>query len=377
MLMITVRLFSVDAIHDGMPPEYVDALVETAPEGIAFDDLTVTGDDRYRFRTPDSDYSDLSAAELREVTADSAYATNWYFWHARAPQKAARWSFLRWLEGAGETDRAVPERYDALADGITTEWGQLRITASLGAKGRRRYAVRHVDDAETPADQLVTYEEPSAARKLATEDDDGRYRPLKTAPSLRTGWQFQALDAAELVETVDLFYPATVANWHREREKTLDICHWHETVERQTGIYGVVETWDRGDGHEHVEWVAETHCTDEECLKRRQWEYDDGTALDTDGGDGSFPCREPCSLVISAARKYTRLDAEESQTYELELTPSEKRQLEELIDAVADGRTESIREADFDEGANRFRTRFLRAKRVDEAGRLCGSDDEK
>ncbi|MFB6175701.1 MAG: hypothetical protein ABEI99_00900, partial [Halobaculum sp.] len=76
------------------------------------------------------------------------------------------------------------------------------------------------------------------------------------------------------------------------------------------------------------------------------------------------------------ARQWTKLEGEQSRTYEFELTPSEKEQIEEIVDAVADGRTPEIREADVYDGANRYRTRFLRAKRMDEEGRLCGVPTE-
>ncbi|MGM0716693.1 MAG: DR2241 family protein, partial [Halobacteriota archaeon] len=104
----------------------------------------------------------------------------------------------------------------------------------------------------------------------------------------------------------------------------------------------------------------------------REWEYDEDTELGVDGGDGRFPCREPCSLVVTAARKWTKLEAEQERTYEFDLTPSEKAQVEAIIDAVADGEADDIREADIYRGANRYRARFLRAKRFDDEGRLCG-----
>ena len=263
-------------------------------------------------------------------------------------------------------------RYAALAEGIERAWGELRITATVTDRGERRYDVRHADDAGVPVDELDAYDDPLDARDLVTFDEKGRYRPLKTAPSLASGWVFPELgprDAYELVETV---YPATVANWHREREGELDVTHWRETMARQSGIYGVVKTWDRGEGHEHVNWVAEACCDDSQCLKRREWEYDEETDLNVDGGDGVFPCREPCSVVVSTARKWTRLESEVPRTYEFELTPSEKEQVEDIIDAVADGRIDEIREADAKEEANRYRTRFLRAKLFDDEGNLGG-----
>ena len=357
-----------------MDGEYVDALVATAADGIAFDDLHVAHEnDGYTFQTPDVDHSGIDEATLRTVAAESPYVRNWYFWHATAPQKADRWAFLRWLEGAEQRD--VAERYDALADGVSATWGELHLTVTL-SDGTRTYSIRHRADADVGSSALDAHDDPLDAREIAKHDDDGGYRPLKTAPSLQTGWAFPALSASEFVTTVDAFYPATVANWHREREGELDVTHWRDTVDRQTGIYGVVKTWDRGDGYEHVNWVAEACCDDSQCLKRREWQYDEETDLDVDGGSGEFPCREPCSLVIAGARQWTKLEGEQSETYEFDLTPSEKEQIEEIIDAVADGEANDIREADIYEGANRYRTRFLRAKLFDDEGNLGGVETE-
>ncbi|MFB6087343.1 MAG: DR2241 family protein [Haloarculaceae archaeon] len=356
---------------DVLADEQVAALREAAADGIAFDGLEVRREgEGVVFATDEGSETVVHEDDLADTAAEYAdYVTNWHFWHAVAPQSEPRWAFLRWLEDA---DRRVPERYAALRDGITETWGQLRVTVTLADGGRRRYDLRHEDDADAPAADLTDHEDPLDARTIAKHDDRGRYRPLKTAPSLQTGWHFSDLGPADLVQAVDFFYPATVANWHREREGELDVDHWRETMERQTGIYSVIETWDRGEGHEHVDWVAEACCDDSQCLKRREWEYDDETELSVDGGDGEFPCREPCSLVVSAARKWTKLEGEESRTYEFELTPSEKAQVEEIIDAVADGRVDDIREADVYDGANRYRARFLRAKRFDDEGNLCG-----
>jgi len=361
-----------------MLEESLDALVTAADDGITFDDLDVTpADGAYTVSVDGETATATTDAELRDaVTNHPDHVTNWYFWHAVAPQKQDRWSFLRWLEGANE--HGVADRYERLESGVVETWGQLRIEVTLvDADGNRRYSLRHEEDAGVPDEELAIHSDPLDAREIAKHDDEGRYRPLKTAPSLQTGWQFPDLTADQVVSAVDSFYPATVSNWHREREGELDISHWHETVERQTGIYGVVQTWDRGEGHDHVNWVAEACCDDSQCLKRREWQYDEETDLEVDGGDGTFPCREPCSLVISAARKWTKLEGEQSRAYEFELTPSEKEQVEAIIDAVAEGRTDEIREADIYDDANRYRTRFLRAKLFDNEGNLCGVETER
>jgi hypothetical protein len=395
-----------------MDETQVNALVEAAGgAGVDFDGLRAVRDDSgYTFavtsptqRDESVERAGLSESGFREFCREHPrYVSNWHYWthevggreesgrleeagdseddgdgsaDANAPAgETHRYAFLRWVERAA--DLSVPERYDALADDLTRSWGQLRVSAALGEDGERRYGVRHEDDEGVDTDDLDTYADPLDARDIVTFDDRGRYRPLKTAPTLPTGWAFPGLSGPDLVRTVDTIYPATVANWHLEEQGELDVSHWRETMERQTGIYGVIQTWDRGEGHEHVNWVAEACCADSQCLKRREWEYDDESDLDVDGGEGVFPCREPCSLVVAAARKWTQLEGEESRTYEFDLTPSEKEQVEEIVDAVADGRTDEIREADIYKGANRYRARFLRAKRMDAEGNLSGTPTE-
>ena len=355
-----------------MNAEQVDALAEAAADGVEFDGFAAQAEgEGYVLASTEGSKSVVGAENFPERARDYAdYVTNWHFWHAVAPQADDRWAFLRYLERAD--DLAVPERYAELDGSLVRTWGQLRVEVTVDEDGRRRYDLRHAEDADAPAAGLTDHEDPLDAREIAKRDDRERYRPLKTAPTLRTGWRYPELGPAELVRTVDFFYPASVANWYREREGTLDVSHWRETMERQTGIYGVIETWDRGEGHEHVDWVAEACCDDSQCLKRREWQYDDETDLAVDGGEGAFPCREPCSLVIAAARQWTKLEGEQSRTYEFELTPSEKEQVEAIIDAVADGRADEIREADVYDGANRYRARFLRAKRFDDEGNLSG-----
>nr|WP_149785563.1 DR2241 family protein [Halorubrum aquaticum] len=360
----------------------LDALAGLAPDewirfegfavGVAGDDRAADADAHYVLEPAgDDSRTGLNERDLHAALADRAPAvTDWYVFERVVGEFGPRRAFLRWIEDAdGAT---VAERYAALAAGIERAWGQLRVIATVTDRGERRYEVRHADDVGVPREELTAHDDPLEAREIVTLDGKGRYRPLKTAPTLRRGWVFPDLGPKELYETVETVYPATIANWHREREGELDVSHWRETMARQSGIYGVIRTWDRGEGHEHVNWVAEACCDDSQCLKRREWEYDEDTDLDVDGGEGVFPCREPCSVVVSAARKWTRLESEQPRTYEFDLTPSEKEQLEEIVDAVADGRTDEIREADTKEGANRYRARFLRAKLFDDAGNLGG-----
>lgn len=341
------------------------ALREAAADGVECDGFSARlTDDGYVFATPETTHEGLDEESFEAVATESPwFVSNWHYWDGMTDTRRA---FLRWTERA--EDIGVRARYEALVDGISRRWGQLLVTTGLGEDGQRVYELRHTADADIPPEELDAHVDPTDAREIATVDEMGRYRPLKTAPTLRRGWVFGDLDGRGFLDTVEFFYPSTVANWHREREGSLDVTHFRETAERQTGIYDVVDELDP----EAVEWLAEACCVDSQCLKRREWDEGPEDELDAPRGDGEFPCREPCSLVIAAARQWAILESEESRTYEFELTPSERAQVETLIDAVAEGRTADIREADVADGANRYRARYLRAKRVDEEGRLGG-----
>ena len=286
-----------------MAQAHVEAVLEAAVDGISFDGLVVeaTGE-TYRFETPTESHEDVPENELRELCRDSAYVTNWYFWHARAPQSESNWVFLRWLDGIDEADVTescervdVLDRYEALRDGIDRTWGELAVTTTLATNGKRRYHLRHVDDTDVSTDTLEVCREREALRELVRFDQRGRYRPLKSAPTLQTGWHAPDCSASQLLDLLSVVYPASVENWYRDRTDTLDVVHWREAMSRQTGIYGIIETWDRGEGHEHVEWVTEACCVDSQCLKRRLWHYDEETPLDTDPGEGK-------SRVVSRVR---------------------------------------------------------------------------
>lgn len=341
------------------------ALCAHAEHGVSLDGLRVNADDgTYTFITPETRYTGLDESELKTVASEhSAYVTNWLFW-SQSDYTDSQRAYLRWLEHADELD--VPERYDALSGaGLSRTWGELHLTTTL-ENDTRHYAIRH--EADVGREGLEPYDDPLSAREIAKYDDDGRYRPLKTAPTLQTGWEFTGLMGREALETIDFLYPATIQNWQLEREGELDVSHWRETAQRQTGIYDLIEELEG----QTLEWLTEACCVDSQCLKRRQWDETNTEPIDVPRGDGAFPCREPCSIVIAAARKWTLLEREQEKEYTFELTPSEKQQLETLIDAVAEGRANEIREADTSDGANRYRARFLRAKRFDEHGRLCG-----
>ena len=345
----------------------ITRLLERADDGVDTDEVVLlkSGDD-HRLSVAGRTYGGLSVEEVRDILSEhSASVREWHFWHEVAPGSPARHAFLRWVEDADDMEPS-DRRKTLRTDGCSQTWGQVRVHVRIDADDGRVYELRHVDDQEVLAEALDEYSDPLDARELRKLDEDDRYRPLSTAPTLQSGWIFPDLGPEGVARAVNTFYPATIANWYRERYGELDVTHWDEATERQTGIYSVTAEL-RG---EAVDWVAEACCVDSQCLKRREWDAADDRELSVPRGDGVFPCREPCSLVIAAARKWALLEREEEKTYTIRLTPSEKEQIEGLLHAVADSTTGDIREADVGAAANRYRARYLRAKRADENGHL-------
>ena len=183
--------------------DQLEALLSAAESGVECDGFVATvDDDGYRFETPGETRGGLDESGF-EAAADRNpwFVSNWYYWSARDRPKTEV-AFLRRLENAD--NRPVPDRYETMVDGgIVASWGELRIEIELSEDGHRIYTVRNETDGDSEIDTLEVYTDPPEARRLVKHDDRGRYRPLKTAPTLPTGWVFADLDGPALTETDD------------------------------------------------------------------------------------------------------------------------------------------------------------------------------
>jgi hypothetical protein len=245
----------------------------------------------------------------------------------------AREAFAAWVE-------AVPE-------GRT--FGQVRVSRSSGG-----YSLHHADDAD--AGGLEVHEDPRAAREIAKLTESGEYRPLKSSPNLRRGWEITASDAEHLAVAMNYLYPAGIVHWYLYREGRLRVTSFRENAARQSGIYKRVQRL----SDERVQNTARACCEDAVCLKRTLWDVDEGTPLRMDRGDGEIPCPEPCSVFVSFARRVRLFEREKRD--ETGLSPSEKEDLAALVEAAASGagEVEFAREAEFEEPLNERRIRYRR-----------------
>ncbi|MGH3107382.1 MAG: DR2241 family protein [Rubrobacter sp.] len=215
------------------------------------------------------------------------------------------------------------------------------------------YSLRHADEARDEG--LRVSEDPRAAREIARFTEGGEYRPLKSSPNLRRGWELRLEDARSLVTAINYLYPAGVVHWYLNREERLDLTSFRENAARQSGIYKRVQRLtDQG-----VIDAAIACCEDSVCLKKTLWDVDEDTPLDVDRGEGEIPCPEPCSIFVSFAR-VVRLFERERDLDATGLSPSEREDLAALVEAAATGDVEFAREAEFEKPLNERRMRYRR-----------------
>ncbi len=248
---------------------------------------------------------------------------------------AAREAFAAWIDEA--------------PDGRV--FGQVLIRrASEGG-----YSLRHRDDAG--AVELDVHEEPREAREISKLTEWGEYRPLKSSPNLRRGWELHVKDARGLAVAMNYLYPAAQVHWYLYREGSLEVTSYRENAARQSGIYKRIQRL----SDEGVQNAARACCEDVVCLKKTLWDVDEETPLAMDRGDGEIPCPEPCSVFVSFARRVRLFEREDRRDLdEIGLSPSEKEDLAALVEAASAGNVEYAREAEFEEPLNERRLRYRR-----------------
>lgn len=180
----------------------------------------------------------------------------------------------------------------------------------------------HADESLAGTGALESFAAPAAARVIALNDRAGEFRPLKTAPTLKRGWELILTSLPAVHEALDFLYPALLANALRHAAGLIPPRTLKETLGRQTGMYRITGLL-RGD--EAQELVARI-CNDSQCLRKILWTWDADTpwhslpAEKTCCPSGSvltspslpLLCTDACQLLIGPARPVvkTRLQKE-------------------------------------------------------------------
>jgi hypothetical protein len=252
------------------------------------------------------------------------------------------------------TENVAAASRDAFARWVNDEpGGRVFGQVSVRQTPAGGYVLRHMDDAQTGG--LEGSEDPRAAREIARLTENGEYRPLKSSPNLRRGWELRVADERGLATAMHYLYPAGVVHWYLHREGRLSFTSFRQNAARQSGIYKRTQRLsDRG-----VLDAARACCEDAVCLKKTLWDVDEEMPLGIDRGQGKIPGPEPCSIFVSFARR-VRLFEREKERDAAGLTPSEREDLAALVEAAASGEVRFAREAEFEKPLNERRVRYRR-----------------
>lgn len=171
------------------------------------------------------------------------------------------------------------------------------------------FSLRHHKDQLLLEEELSHYDSAPAAREIIRYDEQGIFRPLKTAPNLRRGWLLQLSNIEQVVLALDFFYPSALDLYGSFLENKLFITSLRETLDRQTGMYRITQLLK---DQQAQELISKTCCSHHGCLRKVLWSISPDQAITTLPEDKKtvptifteipLLCREACNLLVAAAR---------------------------------------------------------------------------
>jgi len=188
-----------------------------------------------------------------------------------------------------------------------------------------RYRLVHREDAAL-SETLQVFRHAEDALEIARQDDEGNYRPLKTAPKLRRGWQLELSNPNELRRALEFFYPGRLAVLEARLANRLVTTPLLKTLARQSGMYRIAANI----SDEQLDCLIAGFCrSDGGCLRTILWTRDVAGAIPstklppekfdptydqalTGGADPitavNVPllCQEVCNLLVSECRKVVK-----------------------------------------------------------------------
>jgi sirohydrochlorin cobaltochelatase len=192
------------------------------------------------------------------------------------------------------------------------------------------FVLTHRDDRERR--DLDVARDAEKARQIAKFDDRGNYRPLKTAPNLRHGWQLEVPTLDDLTRALDYFYPGRLDLLAVSKAGELTTTALRDTLSRQSGLYRVAASI----SDEQIDNVVAGFCrSDGGCLRTILWRRDKSglaasTRLPPEKFDAAYDqversglarsttpatvipllCQEACNLLVAECRKVVKGEGE-------------------------------------------------------------------
>jgi hypothetical protein len=160
------------------------------------------------------------------------------------------------------------------------------------------FHLRH--EADSHATDLEIFTSPDDAHEIARWDSSGEYRPLKTAPNLRQGWELKLSSLADLHLALDALFPAALGNWRAVLLGEKIAPPLRDTLNRQTGMYRITGLLNRDEASRISAKLCATG-----CLRQILWPIEPQDAAPVPAAPADrIPlfCANVCSLFLGEAR---------------------------------------------------------------------------
>ncbi|MEQ1841828.1 MAG: DR2241 family protein [Verrucomicrobiales bacterium] len=186
-----------------------------------------------------------------------------------------------------------------LPPGATLRFGQLQLSRTPEGS----FVACHADD-RTMLQELEEIDSISGLRDLAKGDVSGEFRPLKTAPTLRSGWKTESSSAKDFLKRLDAIYPGVFATWVAYDRNEHGPTSLRRTLDRQTGMYRFAGTIT----DQMANRIMRELCSPG-CLRKIAWPLNDQCIVSKIKRQPmSIPviCTEACTFAVSRARELAK-----------------------------------------------------------------------
>lgn len=163
------------------------------------------------------------------------------------------------------------------------------------------HSLRHIQDVDRKSEDLRPLT-PEELAEWVIFDDRGAFRPLKAAPTLRSGWICHAPQLSVLERALESIYPGAIADWVASVEDSPEITDFRTFTNRQTGMYRNAKNLSDLEARE----VVNATCHSDSCLKVRRWDLEGPTQHPP--APDMPACMEPCAILLEMARKRHRFN---------------------------------------------------------------------
>ncbi len=160
------------------------------------------------------------------------------------------------------------------------------------AKGWR---LCHKDDRGVDVALLVDLPDVRAVEDWVQKDSEGAFRPLATAPSLRSGWYRVCETVRDLDLVLDAIYPGAAALIGRFWQGESVLCvPWEQAVEHQSGLLSDLKNWESL----LIQKLVTIVCEGNECIASCEWFSPGGARSELPRGSSPW-CTKPCSMLLT------------------------------------------------------------------------------